>query len=220
MTALQLPAATAIEVGAAGAVVRGIRWDWAESDLALLMLHEIGSDLDDLRWLADRLIGVGTSVLSIDLPGHGLSDGETLVPAAGSTAIRAVLAELNRTIPGVAAIVAQGRSAGLLLRTELASPPVAAILIDPDPLTAGDGIAESWRLVPKLLLIPADGGSAPFITEIVDATNAWTLRADLHGLTGPQRTEIAEIQAASLSLKFALELAAFELAGRRAAESG
>ncbi|GEM_PF-6753415 len=226
MTALRLPVPAAVEMGleagGLGLAVRGLRWDWTGSDLAMLLLHAVGADLDELRWLADRMVPAGVSVLSIDLPGHGLSDGASLVPAQGSKAICAALAALGRDAAGVAAVLAQGQSAGLLLQTELpgrADPPVAAILLDPRPLAAGQRCAGCWRLIPKLLVVPADSKHARFAAEIVRSTNAWTLQADLHGFGGPERSEIAETQIASLVLKFALEVAAYELAGRRAAGS-
>jgi pimeloyl-ACP methyl ester carboxylesterase len=216
MTAMQLPAAVAVEWGGPGQAVRGISWDWPGSDLSLLVVHPPGADLDQTRWLADRLVAAGVSVLSIDLPGHGLSDGDVLVPDQGGRAIADALAELGRGGEGVAAVAAQGESAGLLLGTELAEPPLAAILLDPRPLQPGQGVAAGWRLVPKLLLVPAGSPHLPFVTQIVESTNAWTLQADLHGFTGAERTETAEVQMTSLALKFTLELAAYELAGRAA----
>jgi len=214
MTPLQLPAPVAVEIGPSGQAVRGIRWDWEQSDIALLMLHELGGDLDDLRWLADRLVAMGVSVLSIDLPGHGLSDGDRLVPADGRAAVRTALGELSSDDERAVAVLAQGQSAGLLLQAEVAPAPVAAILLDPRPFGRGQRVSSSWRQVPKLALVPAGSAHAQFATNIIDLTNAWTLQADLHGLEA-ERTDIAETQVASLTLKFTLELAAFELAGRR-----
>jgi hypothetical protein len=256
MTALQLPAAAAIEIGmGTDPTLHGVRWDWGGSDLSMLFLHGQGGDVDDLRWLADGVVAAGISVLGIDLPGHGLSDGE--LPELGGKAIRAALTELGRETPGVTAVLAQGESAGLLLQTDPpvtpAGPPVAAILLDPrpgfQPRPTGQHrppqdrppqhcppqhcppehrpsrhCAPSWRLVPKLLLVPADTEHQAFATEVIESTNAWTLRADLHGFAGrertrqqtQQRTESAEIQLTSIVLKFVLELAAYELAGRRA----
>jgi len=188
----------------------------------MLFVHARGRDLDDLRWLADLMVAGGISVLAIDLPGHGLSDGDGLVPEQGSAAIRAALATLGRDTAGVAAVLAEGESAGLLLQTELAAnddPPVAAILLDPRPLPEGQRCHPSWRLVPKLLLVPAGTGHPEFAARVVDATNAWTLQADLHGFGGPRPTEIATVQVVSLTQKFVLEVAAYELAGRRAAGS-
>jgi pimeloyl-ACP methyl ester carboxylesterase len=220
MTALQLPAPVAVEWGDPGQAVRGISWDWPGADLSLLLVHPPGADLDHIRWLADRLVAAGVSVLSIDLPGHGLSDGDALVPDRGGRAIAHALAELGHGGEGVAAVAAQGQSAGLLLGTELAQPPLAAILLDPQPMGPGQRVADGWRLVPKLLLVPAGRAHLPFATQIVESTNAWTLQADLHGFSGAERTETAEVQMTSLALKFTLELAAYELVGRRAAGPG
>jgi len=223
MTGPAVPAPAAVEIAAqtaGGPTVRGLHWEWPGSDLSMLFVHARGRDLDDLRWLADLMVAGGISVLAIDLPGHGLSDGDGLVPEQGSAAIRAALATLGRDTAGVAAVLAEGESAGLLLQTELAAnddPPVAAILLDPRPLPEGQRRHPSWRLVPKLLMVPAGTGHPEFAARVVDATNAWTLQADLHGFGGPRRTEIAAVQVASLTQKFVLEVAAYELAGRRAA---
>jgi pimeloyl-ACP methyl ester carboxylesterase len=216
------PAAFQVVAGANGGAtwpaVHGVRWDWGGADLSMLFLHANGGDLDDLRWLADPVVAAGISVLGIDLPGHGLSDGE--LRGHGQGAVRAAVAELGRDVPGVIAVLAQGESAGLLLRTELpaspAGPPVAAILLDPRPGARPGPPAPCWRLVPKLLLVPADTEHRPFAAELVGATNAWTLQADLHGFAGQRRTAGAEVQITSMVLKFVLEMAAYELAGRRA----
>ena len=45
MTARQLPKPSAVEIGVSGRAVRGIQWDWEQSDISLLMLHEPGADL-------------------------------------------------------------------------------------------------------------------------------------------------------------------------------
>lgn len=225
MTGPAVPAPAAVEIAAqrvGGPTVRGLHWEWPSSDLSMLFVHARDRDLDDLIWLADLMVAGGISVLAIDLPGHGLSDGDGLVPEQGSAAIRAALANLGRDTAGVAAVLAEGESAGLLLQTELAAdddPPVAVVLLDPRPLPERQRCHPSWRLVPKLVLVPAGTGHTEFAAQVVDATNAWTLQADLHGFAGLRRTEIAAIQVASLTQKFVLEVAAYELAGRRAAGS-
>jgi len=225
MTGPAVPSPVAVEIvaqTAGGPTVRGLHWEWPGSDLSMVFVHAPGRDLDDLRWLADLMVTGGISVLAIDLPGHGLSDGDDLVPEQGIAAIRAALATLGRDSAGVTAVLAEGESAGLLLQTELAAtdePPVGVTLLNPWPLPEGQLCHPSWRLVPKLLLVPAGAGHPEFAARVVDATNAWTLQADLHGFAGPRPTESAAIQIASLTQKFVLEVAAYELAGRRAAGS-
>ncbi len=214
MTALHLPRPSAVEIDVSGRAVRGIQWDWGDSDISLLMLHKPGADLDDLHWLADRLIAAGVSVLSIDLPGHGLSDGDRLSPRHGQAAVCAAMDLLTRHDESAMAVLAQGQTAGLLLQTDVAVAPVAAILLDPRPFGRSQRVSASWRQVPKLALVPSGSAHAHFAEQVLERTNAWGLQADLHGL-GVERTDIAEIQVANLTLKFTLELAAFELASRR-----
>ena len=59
----------------------------------VMCLHDVGRDLDELGPLPDVLAGYGFFVEAVDLPGHGLSDGEegdlsTVAPAVGTLVAR------------------------------------------------------------------------------------------------------------------------------------
>jgi hypothetical protein len=91
------------------------------------------------------------------------------------------------------------------------------VLIGPRQESPGPArIAPVWRLVPKLVVVAdPDGPSDAYAQEIIGMTNAWTLRADLARLgDGSDRDEVFAQQVTSLTVKFALEQAAFELAAR------
>ncbi len=75
MNTISPPAPAAIQLPGRAGAVRGLAWAWPESDLGMLFLHDLGADLDELRWLAEPVAAAGISVLAVDLPGHGLSDG-------------------------------------------------------------------------------------------------------------------------------------------------
>ncbi len=216
MNTISPPAATAIQLPGPAGAIRGIAWAWPQSDLGLLLLHDLGGDLDAVRWLAEPIAAAGISVLAIDLPGHGLSDGDRRGAAAG---ISAAYQTLRQEVSGAAAVVVLGQTAGLLLGQELSPVPSAVVLIGPAfAAPARQRLAPGWRLVPKLVVVPEPGAAMDRCAQqVLDATNAWCLRADLIGQADGSDDDYAR-QVTSLTVKFTLEQAAFELAGRVKAE--
>ena len=124
---------------------------------------------------------------------------------------------LRQEVSGAAAVVAHGRAAGLLLGQQLSPAPTAAVLIGPAfTAAARQQLDPGWRLVPKLVVVTEKGAAMDGCArQAMDATNAWCLRADLAGSAGDE--DFAR-QVTSLTVKFALEQAAFELAGRANAQ--
>ena len=183
------------------------------------MLHDFGSDLDGLRWLGERVASAGTQVLAIDLPGSGLSGGD--LSTDGPEALGAAYRWLTDSVAGAVGFMAHGRSAQLLLTTDIGTPPVAVAFLDPKRDETGPArTAACWRHVPKLVVL-SKGASESYAKEIIEGTTAWCLRADLVGLgEGSTDREGFEIHVVSLALKFMLEQAAFELASRRSAALG
>jgi pimeloyl-ACP methyl ester carboxylesterase len=216
VTAAQPPAPAAVELPGPEAPVQGIAWAWPGADLAVLMVHDIGADLDSIRWLAEPVAAAGVSVLCVDLPGHGLSEGQ---PESAAAAIATVYQGLCRAVPGVTGVVAEGQAGSLLLSTSLDPAPVAATFIAPQPPGAAAPIASGWRFVPKLVIAPhGQDASGAYAQHILAATNAWSLRADLaRAGDGNEPDPVFEQQVASLTIKFMLEPAAFELSSRRRA---
>jgi pimeloyl-ACP methyl ester carboxylesterase len=219
VTATERPAPVAVEIGHAHGVTQAVCWPWPTSDLALLVLHDLGADLDKVRWLCERFAGAGVHVLSIDLPGHGLSEGD--LKREGPEVVQAAYRSLCESVQGAVAVVANGASAHLLLSTDLPDPPVAAAFLDPrrDGSMRGHTVSR-WLHVPKLVVLSAGAGSE-YGQKIIDDTTAWCLRADLVGLgEDSEDREGFEIHVSTLMLKFLLEQAAFELSSRRMAASG
>jgi pimeloyl-ACP methyl ester carboxylesterase len=219
-TTASTPAPRAVAVAHGAGLAHGVAWQWPDSDLAVLMLHDLGGDLDDLRWVAEPLAAAGTDVLSLDLPGHGLSDGEGDSAKRDTAAAIGAAWELLAADPGRAAcVLAEGRTAEIVLGLDLPEPPVAAVLLAPrrgrataegTGVTAVTAVTDGpWTCVPKLIIAPTDAGYAD---DIVGATRAWCLRADLD----PADRDAFAVQVTSLTLKFLLEQAVFELASRNA----
>ncbi len=214
----QPPGPCAVEVPYPGGAAQGINWPWPSSDLALLVLHDLDADVDRVRWLCERAASAGTHVLALDLPGHGLSEGD--VHADGPALVAAAYRSLCDAVSGAVGLVAQGRSANLLLSTDTGRPPVAVAFLDPQRDDGYGPATSCWRHVPKLVVI-SKGAPDSYAQEIIAGTTAWCLRADLVGLSeGGKDREGFEIHFVSLALKFLLEQAAFELASRRTASGG
>jgi pimeloyl-ACP methyl ester carboxylesterase len=215
MTALGAPPLPqAVEIPHDVGLAHGVAWRWPDSDLAVLALHDLDSDLDAVRWICEPLAAAGADVLSVDLPGHGLSDGDG---SAAAPAIAAAWAGLSANPARAACLLAEGRTAEIVLGMDLAAPPVAAVLVAPGRQTGPPAaIADSWTCVPKLLVVPA--GSAPiaaYADSIAESTRGWCLRADLARALRPWPQDAFAVQVASLALKFLLEQAMFELASRK-----
>lgn len=197
----------------------GVAWRWPSADLALVLVHDVGADLDALRWLAEPLAAAGVSCLGLDLPGHGLSAGDP--DGDPGPAIAAAYEALVAESAGVVAVLATGESAESLLCRALSPEPVAAVLLNPRRPHPERPTAPEWRLVPKLVISEPDAaananaaaGAPDVAAAIIEATNAWCLRADLSRARADD-DEIFGEQVASLVLKFLLEQAAFALAGR------
>jgi pimeloyl-ACP methyl ester carboxylesterase len=211
-----LPAPCAVEVPHAAGLTHGVAWRWPDSDLAVLALHDVGSDLDAVRWICEPLATAGADVLSIDLPGHGLSDGN--IRSAAGPAITAAWDQLSADPARAACLLAEGRTVELVLKMDLPSPPAGAVLLAPARRPgASSAPADSWACVPKLVIAPAGAdASTAYADDIVGRTRAWCLRADLARSGGDDLQQPFMVQVASLALKFLLEQAVFELAHRQA----
>lgn len=144
-----------------GVVIRGQRWPGSLP--AVVLVHAPGGDrdLDDWRPLVPYLLGEGVEIVSIDLRGHGASDGtwaETtavddlagVFGAVGQVADCVVVCAAGASCPATLAAMDRTRVAGLvLLSPELHGAPA--------PRGAG---------VPKLLVV---GGRSTAARDEVDA---------------------------------------------------
>ena len=96
-----------LEVGA-GRAVRGIVLT-GDGASTIVMVHDRGRDLDEFGQVPEVLAGGGSDVIVVDLPGHGLSDGEddaaSIIGAV--SALGAALSADGRPV----VLVASGRTA-------------------------------------------------------------------------------------------------------------
>jgi len=106
---------------------RPVSADW------VLMVHDIGQDLDCWDPLVAPLNGAGFSVATIDLRGHGASDGEpdeSMVPSD----LADILSQARRDVAGTLVLVSAGGVAMAALTSDLPARPDAVVLFSPTPL--------------------------------------------------------------------------------------
>lgn len=117
-------------VAADGTRLRGESWpggaDW------VVMAHDYGNDLDCWRPLIGPLGAAGYSVATIDLRGHGASDGEA-AEASIPADLAALLAQARRDTSGLLVLVAAGAAAAAALSPDLEPRPDALVLFSPHP---------------------------------------------------------------------------------------
>lgn len=143
---------TAVEIPlASGAVVRGaaITGDVTASGRGtILFVHDIGSDLDEFGPLPEVLAALGFDAVAIDLPGHGLSDGDQPEPALCTNTILEVLVGLADR--GPLGVVSSGRTAAAAASLGQAHDVLAQLLINPildEVVAAGVPRAHAVRMV-------------------------------------------------------------------------
>lgn len=127
---------------ASGVTLRG--HEWPHDGPPVLLVHDLGEDLDAWTPLPRRLVGEGFRVVATELRGHGLSDG-AVDPATTTDDLKGLLRELHETF-GPVALVCHGSVAAAAFQVSaddgapvqvLVSPYTAAASIDwPSTTTA------------------------------------------------------------------------------------
>jgi pimeloyl-ACP methyl ester carboxylesterase len=124
-----------------GLVLRGQQWgdgpDW------IILLHDIGEDrdLDDWRPLLPVIMSGERTLLTLDLPGHGASDGVSDITVL-CTIIDEILAFARSRNAAWIAVAGAGRTAAVALEAAGQTPIDALLLISPE---IGPGRAEELR---------------------------------------------------------------------------
>lgn len=188
-----------VEIPAGDAVVlRGQRWgsgpDW------IILLHETGEqrDLDDWRPLLPAIVTSDRTVLSIDLRGHGASDG-TWVSASSGADLAALLAYAKTSGAAWVALAGAGDSATHILEFSSANPIDASILLSP---VFGAGQATELRGRGEAKLFAVGSRTAQLNRDIRVARNGsigWAMLVSMpteaqgtHLLSGPNSGQIIE----------------------------
>lgn len=148
----------------------------------VLLLHGPGADLDSLRPFAVPLQTLGLTTVLLDLPGHGLSDGDWSLDS--SRAVRLALDECRRQHPSVGAVAVGAASA--LLYGQHPAPVRVAALVAPDISTTDLAAAEAWRVVPAISMgDPCDTSTADAMERVSRWIRAWSVRLNVHYLDPP-----------------------------------
>jgi hypothetical protein len=166
---------------------------------SVVLLHDRDRDLDDLHPLAWELHAAGFNVVNLDLPGHGLSEGDYEQDSARAIAAAGLFADPNFD-RGVA-FVAEGETCHLLL-TSVPLAPIAMVLLRPQSVPAGWTESSTWPRTPALLIVdPADEASDSVAADIVAGLRAWNVRGFVHRDAG----DMWQVQTSSLATRFLLE---------------
>ncbi len=113
----------------------------------VLMVHDMGRDLDCWQPLVGPLNGAAFSVAAIDLRGHGASDGEPDESMIASD-LADILAQARKDVPGTLVLVSAGRVGTTALAADISARPDAIVLFSPTPLKdsssdlRGEGMAK------------------------------------------------------------------------------
>lgn len=145
--------------------VRGLLWPG--ETLPVLFIHDLGDsdDLDTWGSLPETVNRAGHTVLAIDLPGHGLSDGEPTLANAERAIQQSFMFLSSRFGPSIA-VVASGAASGLVPHAPIA----AAVLFSPNDEV---GAAEFH---PKLIFVGAvDATARAAADRYLRASRGWTL---------------------------------------------
>lgn len=117
-------------IAADGLTLRGESWPGGPD--RVLMVHDLGSDLDCWAPLVGPLHGAGYSVAVVDLRGHGASDGEPSEIAI-PVDLAALLVHARRDTPGILALLAAGVTGAAALSPDLEPRPDVLVLFSPRP---------------------------------------------------------------------------------------
>ncbi len=137
----------AIEL-ASGLTVRGAQSSTGTGTHSIVLIHDLGGDLDEFGSLVELLVGAGFDVIAVDLPGHGLSDGDDPSPETCREDVAEILSRLG--VAGPIGLVSSGRTASVAASLGDAHGVRAQLLFGPilDDSIAGEARREhSIRLV-------------------------------------------------------------------------
>lgn len=153
------PVPIAIRLGD-GLVLRG--HEWSRDGPAVVFVHDFGDDLDAWGPVTARVAGEGFRVISVELRGHGLSDGEP-VPGGVSSDLDGMLEEITASF-GPVAVVAYGSVSECLLFLDSHSGVPVQVMVAPLP-----GVARpvNWRKTRQAMRLVISAGLHSEVREHV-----------------------------------------------------
>jgi pimeloyl-ACP methyl ester carboxylesterase len=169
-----LQATTADGITLRGEIVRG-------DDTWVVLVHDVGEDIDAWRPLRPGLARRGWTVLALDLRGHGGSDGEW-APERGDLDVDLGVTLARRLGARHVALVAAGCAGMLALRAvERAWPeesfelPDSLVLVSPGPLGELDPMALRGHGLSRLFLYGAQDPGAADVVRLQQASIGWNV---------------------------------------------
>jgi pimeloyl-ACP methyl ester carboxylesterase len=102
---------TAVELATASGIVRGVAFKGAGLG-TVIFVHDLQRDLDEFGSLPELLAASGFDTVAVDLPGHGLSEGDEIAPERCPAVVTEIVAEVAaRDRADVVGLVSAGRTA-------------------------------------------------------------------------------------------------------------
>ena len=145
MAAAPLP--VAIRLGD-GLILRG--HEWSRDGPPVVFVHDLGDDLDAWGPMTARVAGHGFRVVSVELRGHGLSDGDPDADSLRDDMV-ALLAEISASFGPVALVAYGSVSETLLFMDESCGTPVQ-VMVAPLPRATEDIDWRTTRPAVRLVL--------------------------------------------------------------------
>jgi pimeloyl-ACP methyl ester carboxylesterase len=146
--------------------VRGVLWPGAAD--TVLLIHDVGDDLDSWGALPAALAGQGYRVIAIDLPGHGLSD-DPWEPVAAKEVLDFVISSARRGQRGKCFAISIGSIAPVVgsLHAD------ALIALSPSP---GSEWSRETISTPCLIFVGgADAAAADAANRYFRGRTGWTV---------------------------------------------
>ncbi len=131
-----------------GLVLRG--HEWSRDGPAVVFVHDLGDDLDAWGSLTGAVAAQGFRVISLELRGHGLSDGDP-EPGALKEDMTAMLGEITSSF-GPVALVSYGSVTETLLFLDGGCGAPVQVMISPLPQASGEIDWRTTRPAMRLLL--------------------------------------------------------------------
>jgi hypothetical protein len=140
-----------------GVLLRGQRW--TGGDVWVILFHDVGRDLDCWQPIVLPLLEHGYSALTLDLRGHGASDGEWNI-ASVSDDLETALVYARDHGANKIAFIGAGESALPALLDACSSQMFAIVVLSPGPLGSFTPDALRGGSVPKFFVVGSFANTA------------------------------------------------------------